>query len=73
MSWQTGFLEAASDLEITQEEVTSLVSDTVYSAIRSMFMLGIMTMGVKGFYSILGPKKYAEQEEEVLEMAEEIW
>jgi len=45
----------------------------VYSAVRGMVIVGIMTMFVKGFYGILGPKKFAKQEEEVLEMVEEIW
>lgn len=73
MGWPVDLLEAAEDLEITQEEVTGLVSDVVYSAVRGMIVLGMMTMAIKGFYGILGPKKYAKQEEEVLEMVEEIW
>lgn len=73
MGWQTELLESASDLEITQGEVTSMVGGVVNAAIQGMVMVGIMTMAVKGFYSILGPKKYAKQKEEVLGMVEEIW
>ena len=68
-----GLIDAVSDSVITPQEVTGLVSDTVNSAIQGIVMVGIMSMVVKGFYGMLGPKKYAEQKEEVLEMVEEIW
>ena len=73
MGWQTEILEAASDLEITQEEVTGMMEGVVSAAIQGMIMVGIMSMFVKMFYDILGPKKFAKQEEEVLEMVKEIW
>lgn len=50
-----------------------MVGGVVNTAIQAIVMVGIMTMAVKGFYSILGPKKYAKQKEEVLGMVEEIW
>ncbi len=68
-----GLIDAVSDSVITPQEVTGLVSGTVNSAIQGIVMVGIMSMVVKGFYGMLGPKKYAEQKEEVLEMVEEIW
>ncbi len=73
MGWQVDLLEAASDSVITPQEVTGLVSNTVNSAVQGMVMVGMMSMIVKGFYGMLGPKKYVEQKEEVLEMVEEIW
>jgi len=73
LGWETELIEAASDLEITEQEVTSLTSNAVNAAIRGMAMVSIMTIAVKGFYDILGPKKFAKQEEEVLEMVEEIF
>lgn len=73
MTWGIEFLEAASDLEITQQEVTGVMEGVVNAAIQGMVMVGIMSMFVKGFYGILGPKKFAKQEEEVLGMVEEIW
>ncbi len=73
MGWQTEVLEAASDLEITQEEVTSLMEGVVGAAIQGMITVGIVSMFVKEFYGILGPKKFAKQEKEVLGMVKEIW
>ncbi len=73
MGWQVGILEAASDSVITPQEITGLVSGTINSAVQGMMMIGMMTMVVKGFYGVLGPKKYAKQKEEVLEMVEDIW
>jgi len=60
-------------MEITQQEVTGLMGDVVGAAVQGMVIIGIMTMFVKEFYDILGPKKFAKQEEEMLEMVEEIW
>lgn len=73
MGWQTGLLEATEDLEITQEEITSLVESVVSAAIQGMIILGMVTMFVKGFYGILGEEKYKKEEKEILKMAEEIW
>ena len=73
MVWQTELLEAASDMEITGEEVTGMVEGVLEAGVRGMVLVGIMSMFVKGFYGILGPKKYAKQEKEVLEMVEKIW
>ncbi len=73
MGWQLDLLEATSDLEITQEEVTGMVTGVIEAAVQGMIIVGMMTMLVKGFYGMLGPKKIAEQREEVLEMVEEIW
>jgi len=38
-----------------------------------MVALGIMGLFIRGFYDILGEKKYAKQEKEVLGMVEKIW
>ncbi len=73
MGWQLGLLEATSDSVVTSQEVTGLVSGTINGAIQGMVLLGMMTMVVKGFYGVLGPKKYVKQEEEVLGMVEKIW
>ncbi len=60
-------------MEVTQQEVTSIMSEAVNATAQGMVLLGMMTMVVKGFYGILGPKKYAKQRKEVLGMAEIIW
>ena len=73
MGWQLDLLRASEDLEITQQEVTGLMEELVGSAVQAMVLLAIMTMFVKEFYGILGPKKFAKQEAEVLEIAGEIW
>lgn len=72
MGWPVDLLEAASDMEITHEEVSGLMTGVFESAIQGMVALGIVTMFVRGFYDILGGK-HAKKEKEVLEMAEEIW
>lgn len=73
MGWQLGLLEATSDSVITPQEVTGLVTGTINSAVQGIMMVGIMSMIVKGFYGMLGPKKLAKQEGEVLELVETIW
>ncbi len=73
MGWELGLIEAAEDSVITPTEVTGLMTDTLNSAVQGMVMVGIMGMVVKGFYGMLGPKKFAKQKEEVLEMVKEIW
>ena len=73
MGWPLALIDATSDSVITSQEVAGVMTDTLNSAVQGMVMVGIMSMFVKGFYGILGPKKYAEQREEVLEMVEEIW
>lgn len=72
MGWQLGLLEATSDTVITPQEVTGIVTDTINSAIQAIVVVGMMSMVVRGFYGMLGPKKYAGQKKEVLEMVEEI-
>jgi len=69
----TDILEAARDLEITQEEVTTIMSGFVSNALRGLVVVGIMTIGVRGFYDVMGKKKLEKEEEEVLEMVEEIF
>lgn len=73
MSWGTEILEAASDLDVTPEEVTTIMSDFVSSALRGFVVVGIMTIGVRGFYDVIGKKKLEKQEKEILEMIEEVW
>ncbi len=72
MGWQLGLLEATQDGVVTQQEVSGLVSDTINSAVSGMVMVGMLSMVVKGFYEMLGPKKYVEQKE-VLGMVKKIW
>lgn len=73
MGWQTELLEAVEDFEITHEEATEVVSGIAEAAVYGMVIVAVMTMLVKQFYSVLGPKKFAEEREEVLELVEEIW
>ncbi len=73
MGWELGFLTAASDLEITHQEVTGMMTDMVNAVIQGMMMIAIMSMFVKQFYDILGPKKYAKEREEMLERVGDIW
>ena len=73
MGWRVSILEAASDNVVTPQEVTSIVSGTINSAIQGLVMVGMMSMVVKGFYGMLGPKKFAEQKEEILGMVGKIW
>lgn len=73
MGWQTRLIEAAEDMEITQEEVTGLAEGMMGNAIRGMVIVGVMGMIVREFYGVLGPKKYAKQEAEILKIVEEIW
>lgn len=73
MTWQIGLMEAIEDNEITQQEVTSLASGAINAAVNGMVIMAMMSMFVKMFYDILGPKKFAKQEEEVLGMVKEIW
>jgi len=73
LGWQLGLLEATSDTVITPQEVTGIVTDTINSAIQAIVVVGMMSMVVRGFYGMLGPKKYAKQEEEVLEIVERVW
>lgn len=73
MGWQLGLLGAASDLEITHQEVAGLMEGMVSSAVQAMVIVGIVSMFVRSFYGILGKKKLAEQEGEVLEIVERVW
>jgi len=73
LGWEFEFLEDVSDLEITQPEVRSLMTDVFNAGITGMVAVGLMSMCVRGVYDIVGSKKLAEQEEEVLELVEEIW
>lgn len=73
MGWQLTLLEATSDLELTQGEVTSLMSGVFEAGIKGMVAVGMVGLFVRGFYDILGRKKYAKQEAEVLEMVKKIW
>ena len=73
MGWGIEFLEDASDLEVTQSEVTSLMTGVFNAGITGMVMVGMMSMCVRGVYNTIGSKKLAKQEKEVLEMVEEIW
>ena len=71
--WQRDLLEITSDQVVTQEEVTTLMSDVVYAAVYGMIIVAMMTMMVKGFYEIESPGKHTKQEKEVLGMVEDIW
>lgn len=73
MGWQLGILESAEDLEITQSEVTSMFSGVFEAGIQGMVIVGVMSMCVRGMYDIIGSKKLAKQEKEVLGMVEKIW
>ena len=70
--WETQLLESAEDLNITQEEVVNIATGFITSALYGFVAVAIMSMGVKGVYSIIGNKKLAGDEKEVLEMVEEI-
>ena len=73
MGWPVALIEAAEDSEITQQEVTSMVTGVFKAGIEGMVMMGVMGMMVREFYGVLGEKKFAKQEKEVLEMVKEIW
>ena len=72
MAWQE-LLESTSDLEVTQQEVVSMAAGIFESAVEGLILVGAMSMVVKGFYEVLGEKKLAKQEKEVLKLVEEIW
>ena len=71
--WETELLESAEDLNITEEEVVSIASSFITSALYGFVAVAIMSMGVKSVYSIIGDKKLAGDEKEVLKMVEELW
>ena len=73
MGWQVDLLEATSDNVVTQQEVTSIVASTVNAAAIGIVAVGMMSMAVGVFYDILGTKKLAGQEGEVLGMVKKIW
>ena len=73
VGWQLDLLEATSDMEVTQEEVTGMMSEAINATAQGMVLLGMMTMVVKGFYGMLGSKRHTKQREEVLGLVKEIW
>ena len=73
MNWQVNLLDAASDMQITQQEVTGIAEGVINAAIQGMIIVSMMSVFVKLFYDIIGKKKLIKQEEEVLGMVRKIW
>jgi len=73
--WQTELLKSAEDNVITGEEVESITSSFISSALYGFVTVAIMTMGVKSVYGIIGDKskKTVADEKKILEAVDVIW